>query len=119
MAHPGEEQPRTYTPGEIVNGHILTTDGHWVPLEPHHAIEVKPPFSSTSSWAFGLGIAGVFLADLLLPQVAAITLGIIALTQHSQRKMRGKWMAITGLVLGILYVLVSGLRYLQRVGYSA
>lgn len=31
------QAPRTYTPGQIINGHIFTEDRRWVPLaQPQH-----------------------------------------------------------------------------------
>lgn len=68
----------------------------------------KDPFAI---WGFVIGIVSVFLGMGLPPIVAIILSGIgINKTKESGT---GRWMAVTGLMLGILYFVV----YLYNFGY--
>lgn len=60
-----------------------------------------------SVWAFGVGIASIFLFWLFVVPVAAAVLGVLGMKQSRKRGERGYWMAVTGLVLGVLYTIVG------------
>jgi hypothetical protein len=56
-----QEQPQ-YRPGTIVNGHVLTEDGQWVPV--HHSRPGQPlqPQRKMSGWAkLGIILAAIFV----------------------------------------------------------
>jgi len=57
-------------------------------------------------WSFVLGIASIFLASIGIIPIFAIILGIIGLNRTKDKENSGRWMAVTGLILGILYTLV-------------
>ncbi|MBI3099028.1 MAG: trypsin-like peptidase domain-containing protein [Planctomycetes bacterium] len=62
---------------------------------------VERRHSRLAAWAFGLGIGGVVLAGF--PGIFAVVLGAIALGSIlNDRRLKGAWMAATGIVLGML-----------------
>ena len=62
-------------------------------------------------WGFVTGIVSIFLGMGLLP-IIAIVLSAIGINKTKEPDT-GRWMAITGLILGILYFIV----YLYNYGY--
>jgi len=68
----------------------------------------KDPFAI---WGFGVGVASVFLG-MGLPPIIAIILSSIGINK-TKEPGTGRWMAVTGLALGILYFVV----YLYNFGY--
>tara|TARA_B100000745_G_scaffold208438_1_gene137853 strand:- start:239 stop:649 length:411 start_codon:yes stop_codon:yes gene_type:complete len=68
----------------------------------------KDPFAI---WGFIVGIASVFLG-MGLPPIVAIILSGIGINK-TKKEGTGRWMAVTGLILGILYFIV----YLYNFGY--
>jgi hypothetical protein len=45
------QQPQ-YRPGTVVNGHVLTEDGQWVPVHPSHPGQpLQPQRKKMSGWA--------------------------------------------------------------------
>lgn len=70
--------------------------------QPYYGMPVEPKTLSIASMV--CGIASVIMGWLLLPQIAAIVTGHMAL----KREPAGKGMSITGLVLGYLCLLGYG-----------
>jgi uncharacterized membrane protein len=62
--------------------------------------------------SFGLGIASVFLFQLIVLPIAALVTGILGLSKFDEATQTGRWMAITGIVLGGLYGLLGSVRLL-------
>ncbi|MBI2035278.1 MAG: DUF4190 domain-containing protein [Candidatus Liptonbacteria bacterium] len=73
--------------------------------------EIKEKKNPFAIWGFIIGVVSVFLG-MGLPPIAAIILSVIGINKTKEPKT-GKWMAVTGLVLGILYFIV----YLYNFGY--
>ena len=70
----------------------------------------KDPFAI---WGFVLGIASVFLgAGMGLLPIVAIVLSIVGINK-TKEEGTGRWMAVTGLALGILYFIA----YLANYGH--
>ena len=94
---PGQYQPGPYSqqPGPYSQGGIpYSQPGYYGVPEP----------KTLSIASMVCGIASVIMGFLLLPQVAAIVTGHMAL----KREPSGKGMSITGLVLGYLCLLGYG-----------
>jgi hypothetical protein len=53
-------------------------------------------------WAFIAGVAGAFV----LPALAAVVLGLVGLRRVGRRSVRGRAFALTGLVAGLLWILL-------------
>ncbi|KKS81956.1 MAG: hypothetical protein UV58_C0014G0002 [Candidatus Wolfebacteria bacterium GW2011_GWC1_43_10] len=68
----------------------------------------KNPFAI---WGFIVGIASVFLG-MGLPPIVATVLSAVGINK-TKKPGTGRWMAVTGLILGILYFIV----YLYNYGY--
>lgn len=65
-------------------------------------------WSGTAIAAFAVGIGGLVLCGA--PGIIAVILGIIAIFRTGDGKGKGRWMAITGLVLGVIgIILISAL----------
>lgn len=62
--------------------------------------------------SFALGLLAVFTYQLIIIPVMAAVFGAIAIAQFDPAKQKGKWMGITGLVLGIIYSLMGSLSLL-------
>ncbi len=58
--------------------------------------------------SFVVSLIGIIVAGLPCGIVATIT-GIIGLVKFNNQTEKGKWMAITGLIIGVLEVVVMGL----------
>ena len=67
------------------------------------------PLSGTSlpGWSFGLGLVSILFGSFVVPPVAAIVLGALGLERISGGAAGSRWMAWTGIVLGILYTVVA------------
>lgn len=57
-------------------------------------------------WSFVLGLASIPLAFIGVIPLGAIALGIWGINRTKENGT-GRWMAVTGLVLGILYMLAN------------
>lgn len=55
--------------------------------------------------SFVAGLLSIFLWEFFIFQIAALVLGIIGITRTDENN--GRWMAITGTVLGAVFLLVS------------
>jgi len=72
-------------------------------------VEVKKKKDPFAIWGFVVGIASVFLG-MGLPPIVAIILSAIGINK-TKEEGTGRWMAVTGLVLGILYFIVYLVNY--------
>lgn len=57
-------------------------------------------------WALITGILSPLFFTLIIPEALAVFLGIKGLRKAEELNGKGKGLAITGLVLGIIYVIV-------------
>ena len=57
--------------------------------------------------SFGLGIASVFLYQLGIVPLLGIIFGVIALSTFKDAVQKNKWMALTGLILSLIYMILS------------
>lgn len=71
-------------------------------------------FNKTGIFSFIVSLIGIFILGLPCGLVALIT-GIIGLTSFKPEQEKGRWMAITGLVIGILDIIISSI-YIVAVG---
>ncbi len=71
-------------------------------------------FNKMSVASLIAGIAGIFVAGLPCGLVAFIT-GIIGIAGFKNEKEKGKWMAIIGLVIGVIDIVISAI-YIIAVG---
>lgn len=69
-----------------------------------------------SLWSLVLGIVSAFVFQLLLPQLFAIILGVMALRRDTHSQPTGRWRAWTGLALGGIYALLAVARLASRAG---
>lgn len=67
--------------------------------------------------SFISSIVGLFVLGLPCGLIALIT-GIIGLSTFKVEEQRGRWMAITGLIIGVLDIIVSSI-YIIGVGTGA
>ena len=68
--------------------------------------EKEKKYNGVAIASFICGLVG--LAEYHFPSgVAAIVTGIIGLVKFNEQKEKGKWMAITGIILGVLDILWS------------
>jgi len=65
--------------------------------------------------SFVLSLVGLVVAGLPCGIAATIT-GIIGLVKFNPETEKGKWMAITGLIIGILEIVIMGLFMTVLVG---
>ena len=70
--------------------------------------DMSKKFNKVGMVSFIFGIIGIFVAGLPCGLVAMIT-GIIGTATFKSEKEKGRWMAITGLVVGIIEVIVMAL----------
>jgi len=59
--------------------------------------------------SFGLGVLSAFAFQIVILPISALVTGIIALNGFNRETQTGRWMAITGVVLGGLYGLRGSL----------
>ena len=64
-----------------------------------------PGRTSLPVWSFVMGLVSVLMAWTILPPVAAIILGALGLQRIAAGRGGSKWMAWTGLALGIVFTL--------------
>ncbi|AZA14251.1 DUF4190 domain-containing protein [Corynebacterium choanae] len=78
------------------------------PAAPYPPAALAPKKNTIALVALIVGIIGIFTAFLPIVAVAAIILGIIGLVKakHYSPEWRRKWMAITGIVLGVIGVAI-------------
>lgn len=77
--------------------------------------EAEKNYNGIAIASFICGLVG--LAEYHFPSgVAAIVTGIIGLVKFNEQKEKGKWMAITGIILGVLDILWSILILLIALG---
>ena len=77
--------------------------------------EKEKKYNGVAIASFICGLVG--LAEYHFPSgVAAIVTGIIGLVKFNEQKEKGKWMAITGIILGVLDILWSILILLIALG---
>ena len=62
--------------------------------------------------SFALGIISVFVFQLVVLPIAALVTGIVAVSNFDEATQKGRWMAITGIVLGGIYGLLGSVRLL-------
>lgn len=110
----GEAEPaRSYRPGDVANGHVLGADGQWTPIARAQAPATLPS-RNLAGWSLALGLLSIPLADLALPQLAAIAFGVAALVGIRRGTQRGRGMAYAGITLGVLYLAVGLYRIAER-----
>jgi amino acid transporter len=68
--------------------------------------ELKVGKDVVSLWSFILGLASVVFAFIGVIPITAFVLGVIGLNRTKDKPEKGRWMAITGLILGIAFTLV-------------
>lgn len=66
---------------------------------------VQKKYNSVGIVSFVFSLVGIIVAGLPCGIVATIT-GIIGIATFKPDKEKGKWMAITGLVIGIIEIIV-------------
>lgn len=75
------------------------------------AVRVGRDYDQTTgllaAWSLGLGIASMFLYQLILLPLGALVLGMMAVGRNDPGRLTGKWRAVVGLILGILYSLLA------------
>jgi len=64
-------------------------------------------FDNFSIWSLVTGGLSIFFSSLFLFQFIAVFLGILGIVKTTQLKTKGRWMAITGLIIGIIYIIVA------------
>ncbi|MFH1649756.1 MAG: DUF4190 domain-containing protein [Candidatus Woesearchaeota archaeon] len=73
-------------------------------------VKAQGESSMLALWAFIVGIVAVVLFWVpylnILLMIGAIVLGIVAIVDAKRTKPRNRWMAITGLILGIVSILI-------------
>ena len=57
-------------------------------------------------WSFGLGLASIVFAWIGLIPLLAIIFGGIGISR-TKEEGTGRWMAVTGLILGIIYMIAN------------
>ena len=102
---PGGE-PRAYRPGDVANGHVLTTAGQWVPILP------APPASKASPALTSLvaGLGGLLVSWVPLFGIIGWILGPMALFFGALGLRRGtrtdKIKSLIGMACGALTLVV-------------
>jgi hypothetical protein len=76
-------------------------------------VDEKFPINWSALFSLVGGVVAAFAYQLVVPQVVAVLFGVVAFTAHDKRE-RGRWMAVVGLILGLLYGLLA---FLSRAGY--
>lgn len=59
-----------------------------------------------AKWSFGLGLASIVFSWIGVIPLTALILGIIGIIKTKEPDT-GRWMAIAGLILGVLFLLVN------------
>ncbi|MFV0275529.1 MAG: DUF4190 domain-containing protein [Bacilli bacterium] len=54
--------------------------------------------------SFIIGLLSIFLGFTFIVPIIALVLGLIGITTLNKEKQKGMWMAIVGLILGILFL---------------
>ena len=119
ILHHSSERKTISTPSEH---HAFNTKPHRLQV-PQMGVSSQPnPYEQRfhSEWAFVSLILSIF--GLLLPPFStlAIISGIAGLMQIHREKMKGRWMAVIGIVFGFLGILVAmigvlwGIAFLQE-----
>ena len=75
---------------------------------PNNTQNVAKKFNVLGMISFIASLVGILVAGLPCGIVATIT-GIIGLVKFNAQTEKGKWMAITGLVIGVLEIVIMGL----------
>ncbi|MCB9805810.1 DUF4190 domain-containing protein [Candidatus Nomurabacteria bacterium] len=57
--------------------------------------------------SFILGLLSIFLFEIGAIPVFAIVFGICGISRTTDEDKKGRWMAVTGLILGILYTIAQ------------
>lgn len=85
------------------------------PDEPKVSEDVKTPLVNNKAALTGfiLGLVSIFFAWIGIIPILAIVFSVIGLSTFDKEKHTGRWQAIVGLILGILYTLV----YMNMYGY--
>ncbi len=79
------------------------------PGVPMSSAAVRPSYSGKAVTAVVLGIVGIVLCFTGIPAIVALIIGLVARSEirHSGGRLIGHRMAATGIVLGILGILVG------------
>lgn len=87
--------------------------------EPRTALEEQPALQSAraldydqvtrrlAAWSFWLGIVSMLIYQVVLVPLAALILGVSAVTRNDPGRLTGKWRAWVGLLLGGVYTLLA------------
>ncbi len=59
-----------------------------------------------------VGVVSIFTFQILIIPFLAIIFGGIALSKFDPERQKGRWMAVVGLALGVVYALLGSLRLL-------
>ena len=73
-------------------------------------VAIKKEKDSMAKWSFALGLASVFFAWIGIVPWLAVIFGVWALFR-TKESGTGRWMAVSGLVLGILYAFANAHMY--------
>lgn len=76
--------------------------------------DMSKKFNGVSIASLIFCIIGIFVAGLPCGLIAIIT-GIIGIVTFKHEKEKGRWMAITGLVIGVIEVIVMALYVIVQV----
>ncbi len=68
------------------------------------AVQTKRTKDSFAKWSFGLGLVSILLASIGIIPLLAIIFGAIGINR-TKEEGSGRWMAVVGLVLGIIYLI--------------
>jgi hypothetical protein len=126
------QTPPSYRPGDVVNGHILTGDGQWVPVGPpgqSHPVPVVYAMSDHGQgsdlaprMAMTVGITALVLGLIPCLGIVSVLIGPVAIVFGSLGLKRGKAehkiassiglaCGVVGLLLGLLWavLMISGI----------
>ena len=73
-----------------------------------------------NKWAlagFILSLISIFTFQILVIPILGVVFSAIGLSTFDPAIHKAKWMAIAGLIIGILYTLMGSLELLRAVGY--
>lgn len=68
--------------------------------------------SSLGLASFIVGLISIFTFQIIVVPILAVIFGAVALSRFDPATQKGKWMAVMGLILGILYALLGSIRLL-------
>jgi hypothetical protein len=79
------------------------------PGVPMPSAAVRPSYSGKAVAAVVFGIIGILLCFTAIPAIVALIIGLVARSEirHSGGRLIGHRMAVTGIVLGILGILIG------------